>query len=283
MSLEDKILYGEPVAIKTKESIKNKIDKLKKKGEALPSLVVIRIGNSAESIAYEKTIKKIAKNFDVKLEIKVFNTQTSERKIIEEIKKINKDATINGILLLKPLPEQYNEKTISNTINIKKDIDGVTDLAIAKLFSKKPISYCTPATAEAVILLLDYYKINIASKKVVILGRSDVIGKPLLLLLLNRDATITVCHTKTKNLSRLTKDADILISAIGSPNFIKKDFLSESQILVDVGTSVVDRKLVGDIYFKDAIKKVEKITPVPGGVGNVTNFILMKHLFDTVK
>lgn len=256
-------------------------------------LGIIRVGNSPSDIAYEKSIEKYAETVGLDTHLFRVDEDISEDEFVELIDDINDDDEIDGILIFRPLPEHIEEDIPKDLLNPLKDIDGITENSIASLYDipmdtrDEDINPSwlgagfPPCTAEACILILDRYGIDPAGKKVVVIGRSNVIGKPVSLMLLNRDATVTICHSKTNNLIEIAKEADILIAATGRPESIGKEYVSSGQTVIDVGIHVKDDgSMCGDVKFDEVEKIVENITPVPGGVGGLTTALLIKHVVD---
>ena len=206
--------------------------------------------------------------------IKLDNVTTDD--VLEVIGKLNNDTTVNGILVQLPLPKEIDSDKIVNAISPLKDVDGLTDINNGLLFHDKDTLYsCTP---YGIMELLDRYNINVSGKHVVIVGRSSLVGKPMAMMMLNRDATVTICHSKTKNLEEYTKKADVLIVAIGKANFITSDMVSDNTVVVDVGISRTENGLCGDVDFESVKDKCSYITPVPGGVGQMTVAMLAKNV-----
>ena len=202
----------------------------------------------------------------------------TEDVVIDTIQKLNKAEDIHGVLIFRPLPSHLDEEKILNTLAVEKDVDGITNLSMAGIFAGKEMGYA-PCTASACIRILDHYGIDCTGKKAVIVGRSLVVGKPVAMMLLKKNATITVCHTKTKNIKQEVQAADIVVAAAGSAGFIKKEHLRTGQVVIDVGINVNEEgNLCGDVAFDEAEPIVDAITPVPGGVGGVTTSILVEHV-----
>ncbi len=267
------LLDGRKVKEVGLENLKSKLAKLDK----TLTLAVIQIGNDPASNIYvsnkNKTATKLGCNF---IHIK-FDETVEEKEVLEKIDELNYDEDIDGILVQMPIPKHLNETLIQNRVKSYKDVDGLTDINAGLLVhNKDSLISCTP---HGILTLLNYYDIKISKKHVVIVGRSNLVGKPLINLMLNNDATVTVCHSKTENLSDITKTADILIVAVGRPNFIKEDMVKDGVVVVDVGINRVDDKIVGDVDFDSVSKKVSAITPVPGGVGQMTILELFNNLY----
>ena len=242
------------------------------------NLSVIQIGSDSASTVYANRKKKLCEKYGIDFSFYKFDEDSEESEIINLIDKLNNDKIVTGIFLEMPIPKKFDEMKITSKISVYKDLDGVSELSIGRLVRDMDCLY--PCTPYGIIELLKKMQIEISGKHCVILNRSDVIGKPLSHLLLRNDATVTICHSKTKNLKEITKLADILIVAANSKYFIDKTFIKDGAIVIDCGIHVVgdDKKLVGDVNFDDVKDKCSFITPVPGGVGAMTTAMLIKNL-----
>lgn len=246
-----------------------------------PCLAVIQIGNDEASNSYIKAKENACHNIGIYFKHIKFEETAKEIEVINKIIELNNDEYTHGILIQLPLPEKFNADKLINYIARNKDVDGLTDINLGKLFNNKNgLVSCTP---QGIIELLEHEKIDISGKNVVIVGRSNLVGKPLMGLLLNKDATVTICHSKTEDLKEHTKKADILIVAVGKKHFIKKDMIKENAVVIDVGINKENGKLYGDVDFENVKEKVFKITPVPGGVGPMTVAMLMKNVIKSYK
>ena len=267
------------------KSIKNKImDELRDVVVNLsvkPKLVVIQVGNNEASNVYIKQKNNMCNYIGYDFEhIKLDNDVTTEI-LLGVVDKLNNDDSVTGILVQLPLPMGIDTDIVVNSISSLKDVDGLTDLNNGMLFHNKDTLYsCTP---YGVMELLDRYNISVSGKNVVVVGRSDLVGKPMGVMMLNKDATVTICHSKTENLSEYTKNADILVVAVGRPNFITSDMVSDGTIVIDVGISRLDDGLCGDVDFDSVKDKCSYITPVPGGVGPMTVAMLGKNILKAYK
>ena len=271
------ILDGKELAQKIRTEIKQEV----KACLIRPSLAVIQIGEDEENDIYIKNKEKACSEVGIYFRHFKFDDQTPELSIINKIKELNNDEYVNGIIVKLPIPEKYNEKRILNTIINSKDIDGLTDINTGRLINgKKTLIPCTPL---GIITLLKEYGIEISGKDICIIGRSKLVGRPLASLLLSEDATVTVCHSKTNDLKSKTLNADIVISAAGVPNLVTADMIKKDAVVVDVGISHVDGKLVGDVKFDEVSKKASYITPVPGGVGPMTIAMLLSNVMTCYK
>ncbi|WP_040329343.1 bifunctional 5,10-methylenetetrahydrofolate dehydrogenase/5,10-methenyltetrahydrofolate cyclohydrolase [Clostridium ihumii] len=266
---------GKEIAKAHREEIKRNIEEKVAKGVRKPSMVAILVGNDGGSISYMKNQQKLSESLGVKYTSIILEESITEEELLNEIKNLNEDKNVDGIILQLPLPKKFNEKLITSSINYEKDIDGLTDVNIGKLY--KGEKCFIPCTAKSVIEIIKSVENNIEGKKAVIIGRSNIVGKPAAQLLLNENATVTICHSRTKNLSEVCKDADILVSAIGRPAFVTKNFVKEGAIVIDVGTTMVEGKIKGDVLYDEVIDIASLVTPVPGGVGAMTTTMLIKN------
>lgn len=272
-----KIIDGKKLAEKVRKDLKEEVKTLKNS----PKLGVIMVGENPASKLYVSK-KKEACN-EAGIECKVFDLpeQTSQEKLESLIEKLNDDEEFNGIMVQLPLPENINESKVLEKINPEKDVDGLTSASLGKVAVGDESH--APATAKAVIEMLEQEEVEIKGKHAVIVGHSNIVGKPIALMLLNRFATVTVCHVHSRPIDRYTKEADILISAVGKPDLIKKDMVKENAVVVDVGiTKKEDGSIAGDVS-EEVKEKASKITPVPGGVGPMTIAMLMKNSVEASK
>ena len=272
-----KILSGKEVSNQIDIFTKINIMKLHKIG-ITPKLGIIRISEQEDDLSYERNIIKKCEKLGVSYEKFYLPQNAKENSLLKLINDINTNENIHGVLLFRPLPKYLNEEKIINMINPEKDVDGITDYSIAGIFSGKEQGF-SPCTPQSCIEILDYYGISCTGKKIVVVGRSLVIGKPLTMMLINKNATVTVCHTKTKNITSITKEADIVIVAAGKQGLINESYIKPGQIIIDVGIHVnEDGKISGDVDFEEVKNIVDAITPVPGGVGSVTTSVLIQHV-----
>lgn len=274
------ILWGKPCADALEEKIKDEIKELKGKN-IIPTLTIIRIGEDEEAEAYLKSVKKVFQKLEIKVDERNYDSKISFERLIEIYKELREDRNVHGILLLRPLPPHLEKLNAYAFLPEEKDIEGLSYMNLGKLFAGEECF--VPCTPLAVMEILDYYNIPLEGKNAVIIGRSISVGKPLAMLFLKRNATVTICHSKTKDLSLYTKRAEILISAVGKAGIVNEDMIREESILIDIGTNIINGKLVGDIDFEGVKKKVKAITPVPGGVGVVTVRVLARNLLEAVK
>lgn len=269
------ILKGLPVANAINEKLMEQVKSIE---GPLPHLAIIRVGERPDDCSYERGAVKKMDKVGVRCTTYTFDADIDNETFQAEFDKINENPDIDGILMLRPLPKQLDEKQIENKIDPRKDLDGISPLNLAKVYAGDESGYA-PCTAEAVIEMLDYAGIDIKGKRVTVVGRSLVIGKPVSMLLMKRNATVTVCHTKTVDMAGTCKNAEILVAAAGSARMIKKEYVADGTVVIDVGINVDDEgSLCGDVDF-DAISDIAAAaTPVPGGVGSVTTSVLAKHL-----
>ena len=273
------ILDGKQTAKKITDELKLKVQSLDKK----PSLAVIMVGNNPASEVYVKNKEKKALEIGFNSIIKKTDENITKEELLKIIKELNEDDNINAILLQLPLPKHLNEKDFLDKIDPKKDVDGFCSYNLGKLL-KNDSPYAIPCTPKGIVRLLDEYNIDIEGKIALVIGRSNIVGKPVSILLLNRNSTVIMTHTKTKNLENLTKTADILICAAGKKEMIKKEMIKENAVIIDVGiTRDNDGKLKGDVDFNDVKEKTSYITPVPGGIGPMTIAMLMENTYELYK
>ena len=272
------ILDGKKLSTKILDKLSEEIKKLDKK----PSLAVILVGNNPASELYVNLKKKVAEKIGITSTVLTYPQNIDEKIILDKISELNNNKDIDAILVQLPLPQQINSTNVIQAISPKKDADGITPENIGKIsIGVEP--YASPCTPKGILALLDEYGIHPQGKHVVIVGRSNIVGKPLAQMLLNKNATVTICHSYTKNLSDITKTADILISAVGKTKIIKQDMIKNNSVIVDVGTSKIDGKLFGDVDFENLSELTSYITPVPGGVGPMTIAFLMVNTYELSK
>lgn len=271
------LMKGIDVVNSLKEKITNEIGILAEMG-ITPGLAIVRLGSNPDDLAYEKTLLKRCESMEVNCSVFEFPASIPQDDFLSALRSIDEQPEIDGILLFRPLPKQIDEKLVKTVIRPGKDIDCLNPLNTAKLFEGDESGFY-PCTAEAVMELLDFYNILLEGKNVVIIGRSMVVGKPLAMMMLKRNASVTMCHSKTRDLPEICKKAEIVVAAIGKAKFVTADFLAEGSTVIDVGINAgPDGGLCGDVDFESAEKRAAFITPVPGGVGTITSTILVKHV-----
>ena len=270
------IINGKEVASIIKKMIAQKVEKnYIKLGKPVPTLACVLVGDDPASKVYVANKEKACNLVGFNSVIKTLPADATQEQVAKVITLLNNDSNISGILLQLPLPKHLDENALINLISPQKDVDSLTDLNLGKLFAGKHI--VAPCTATGIVDLLDNYNIPIQGKRVVVVGRSLLVGKSVANLLEQRNATVTVCHSKTQDLASVTKQADILIVAIGKPNFVTEDMVKQDAVVIDVGINRLQTGLVGDVDFDDVKDKASYITPVPGGVGPMTIAELMKN------
>lgn len=281
-NLKSQIIKGKPVADKITEDLKKEVKNLNEMG-INPKLAIVRVGERADDLAYERGALKRCQNIGIETEVVELDENISQDEFIKAIHKLNEDDKVNGILTFRPLPKHLSEDEIKYEISPKKDIDCFNPINTAKIVENDKTGY-PPCTPTAVIEILKHYDINLTGANIVVLGRSMVVGKPLSMLLLNENATVNICHSKTRNLPEIASQADILVAAVGRAKMVKKDYVKDGAIVIDVGVNVDDQgNLCGDVDMEDVLDKVSMITPVPGGVGAVTTSILATNIFKACK
>lgn len=275
-------MKGADVAKAMKEDLIKEVGELKEKGIS-PCLAIVRVGARPDDLAYERGAMKRMESTGIGCQVFELPEDISQEAFEEEFRKVNDDPQIHGILLFRPLPKHLDEEPVKAMINPWKDVDCMSPVNIAKVFSGDETGFA-PCTPEAVMEMLDYYKIDLTGKKVTVVGRSMVVGKPLSMLLLKKNATITVCHTRTADLSGTCRDAEILVAAAGKAKMVTEDMVGEGAVVVDVGINVDEEgKMCGDVDYDNVEAKASYISPVPRGVGSVTSSVLAKHVVKGAK
>ncbi len=272
-----KTLSGKAIAKDIEKWCIKEVNKFKEEKDKVPYLRVLQYGDDQASKAYVGRIEKNCENIGIKFEYKIFNDD--EQAFLDCLQEANENDEITSIMVQQPLPDSLNHAI--EMINPDKDIEGITSASLGKLFAG--YETLVPCTAEACIEIIDHYDIETEGKEAVVIGRSNIVGKPVSILLQQKNATVTMCHSRTKDLPGHFANADIVVVAAGRANLITGDMLSEDNIVIDVGTNFVDGKLVGDVEFDTAKEVVAQLTPVPGGVGTVTNKVLMRNIVKSLK
>ena len=272
-------LRGKKVSDGIKEYVSKELETL----SFVPKLAIVRVGENPDDMSYERGATKKLKSFGLDVASYVFPQDISDEAFKKAFKDINEDDEVTGILLLRPLPRTINEKDIENMIDPKKDLDGISPINIAKVFAGDTSGF-SPCTAEAVIEVLKAYDIELTGKRVTVVGRSMVVGKPVSMLLLKENATVTMTHTRTVDLKKTCSDAEIVIAAAGHAKMLNSDYCGQDAVMIDVGINVDENgKLCGDVDYATLDGKASAATPVPGGVGTVTTAVLAKHLIQAAK
>jgi len=268
------IIDGKKIAEEVLAGLKERIDKLDKK----PGLAVIIVGDNKASKIYVRKKEEACAKIKIYSEKHELEESTSEEKLMELIDKLNKNDDIHGILVQLPLPEHINESNVINAISASKDVDGFHPVSIGNLFTGN--NTLMPCTPKGIIKLIESTGQQIEGKNAVVIGRSNIVGKPVAMLLLQKNATVTVCHSKTENIKEITKNADIIVTAVGKPKLVTEDMVKEEAIVIDVGMNRTEEGLCGDVDFDNVKEKCSFITPVPGGVGPMTVAMLMENCYE---
>ena len=271
-----KELRGMPAAKAILADLQVRVDGLKEKGIE-PKLTVVRVGAREDDLSYERGIYKRFDGVGAKVETIELPLSVTQEELEQVILSLNEDASVHGVLLFRPLPKTLDEVRIKSLLAEEKDVDCLTSANDAHLFAGDKKGY-PPCTPQAVMEILEHYDVDLTGKKVTVVGRSMVVGKPVAMLLLAKNATVTICHTRTKNLQEECKNADIIVACAGVAKMITSEYVREGQVVIDVGIHVVEDKLCGDVDYDTVAEVVDAITPVPGGVGSVTTTVLLKHV-----
>lgn len=276
------LIDGKLVSASIREKLKNEIDTFMSVSGIVPGLAVVLVGDNPASLVYVRNKKKACEQVGINSFEITLPGDASESELLECIRSLNSDPKVHGILVQLPLPPHINEETVINAIDPKKDVDAFHPSNVGKIMiGSYTFLPCTPA---GIIDLLDYYGIAVSGKKCVVLGRSNIVGKPMAHLLLERNGTVTVCHSKTRNLEEETRSADILVVAVGKPEFVKGNMVKPGAVVIDVGINRKDDgKLVGDVEFSSVNQIASYLSPVPGGVGPMTITTLLKNTFNAAK
>ena len=255
--------------------LQERVDALGEKG-VVPKLSVVRVGAREDDLSYERGIYKRFESVGAKVETIELPLTATQEELERIIVSLNEDASVHGVLMFRPLPKTLDEIRIKSILAEEKDVDCLTSANDAHLFAGDKKGY-PPCTPQAVLEILEHYGIDLTGKKVTVVGRSMVVGKPVAMLLLSKNATVTICHTKTQNLQEECRNADVIVACAGVPKMITSEYVREGQVVIDVGIHVMDDKLCGDVDYDSVSQIVDAITPVPGGVGSVTTTVLLKH------
>ena len=273
------IISGKEISVKIKDQLKEEVSKIKETYPRLPKLVVILVGDNQASQTYVRNKERGCQYIGIESEILIHDASFSEIELLQEINDLNNDDTVDGILVQLPLPQHINEEKVLDAIVPSKDVDGFHPENVAKLFlGQHSLVPCTP---KGMMVLLEEINYDLAGKEVVIVGRSNIVGKPVALLCLQKNATVTIAHSQTKDLKAVCSRADVLIAAIGKPKFFNHEYVKDGAVVLDVGINRDENnKLCGDVDFDDVKDKVSAITPVPGGIGPMTITMLMKNTIE---
>ncbi|MCD8045813.1 MAG: bifunctional 5,10-methylenetetrahydrofolate dehydrogenase/5,10-methenyltetrahydrofolate cyclohydrolase [Clostridiales bacterium] len=275
-----KVLKGKPVADRINEESIAQVEKLREKG-IQPTLAILRVGARADDISYERGAMKRCDAVGVAVKNVVLSEDISQEVLMEELDKLNRDSKVHGILVFRPLPKHMDGEAVRLAMNPAKDVDGITDGSLSGVFTNMSVGFC-PCTAQAAVEILDYYGIACSGKRAAVIGRSLVVGRPAAMLLMHKNATVTICHTRTEDMPSVTKEADIIIVCAGKMEAIDAKYFRSGQTVIDVGIGFNETKgkLCGDVDYDAVEPVVDAITPVPGGVGSVTTAVLVKHVVE---
>lgn len=269
------ILKGKDLKNQMTENLKLKVEEYKSKYNITPCLTSILVGNDGGSLFYVDFQRKNSEKLGIEYKLIHLEQNAKTEELVDIIEDLNKDNSVHGIMMQLPLPKHLDQTKIIEHINPNKDVDSLTDTNIGRLFKG---SRCfEPCTPKAVMELFEFSNIDLDGKKAVVVGRSNIVGKPLAIMLLAKNATVTVCHSHTKDIKSITKEADILVSCVGKPKMITREYVKDNAVVMDVGTSNVNGKMVGDVDFDDVQSIASLITPVPGGVGSITTMLLLAN------
>ena len=276
------LLKGAPVAAAINEKTKARVLALRQRG-VIPTLALVRVGENDADIYYERGAIKRCAALDIETRHVTLPADISESELLSKIDELNRLSSVHGVLIFRPLPKTISDAAVCAALDPNKDVDGITDGSLAGVFTGSGRGFC-PCTAQSCAEILDFYGVDCAGKRAAVLGRSLVIGKPVSQLLLARNATVTVCHTKTRDLASETKRADIVVAAVGHLNALTADMVSPGQVIVDVGINTDENgKMAGDVEFSAVEPIVSAVTPVPGGVGSVTTAVLASHTVEAAE
>ena len=278
--METQILKGAPVAAAMNETMKADTAALKEKG-IVPTLAVLRVGARADDLSYERGAMKRAAAVGIEVRNVVLPEDVDGDTFFRTLEELNEDASVHGILMFRPLPKHLDGEKARQMLVPSKDVDGCTDGSLAGVFTNTPLGFA-PCTAQAAMEILHYYGIPVSGLRAAVIGRSLVIGRPVAMMLMHENATVTVCHTRTKDVPAVTREADLVIAASGQMESVGREYLREGQIVIDVGIGWNEekQKLCGDVRYEEAEGLVSALTPVPGGVGSVTTAVLCRHVVD---
>lgn len=277
------IIKGKPVGDALSEVLKGECEALVKDG-IQPKLAILRVGAKPNDLSYEKGALKKCDTIGIKAEVTELPEGTTQKQYIEALEKLNKDSSVHGILTFRPLPKGIDEEVIKNVIAPEKDVDCFSPMNTAKLMEGDKTGF-PPCTPTAVVEILKHYNVPLKGSKVVVLGRSMVVGKPVSMLLLGENATVTICHSKTQDLQKVCADADVLVAGVGRARMVTADYVKEGAVVIDVGINAKPEGggICGDVDTDDVVGKASMVTPVPAGVGSVTTSILAKHVIKACK
>ena len=277
------ILKGAPVAAALSEGYRAQAGRLRARG-ITPQLAILRVGERADDLAYESGAKKRCQSIGIEVRSVVLPQNAAQAELVAEMEKLSGDAGVHGVLMFRPLPKTLDERAVCAALNPRKDVDGITAGSMARVYSGSGAGF-PPCTAQSVMEILKYYGIGTAGRRAVVIGRSLVIGRPVAMLLMEANATVTICHTQTADMPALTRQADIVVAAAGKAEAVTAEYFSHGQIVIDVGInySEAKRRLVGDVDFENVEPLAAAISPVPSGVGSVTAALLCGHVLEAAE
>ncbi len=274
-------LKGKDLATREKSKLKEQIEERKSLGLYIPKLAMILVGDDGGSTFYVNHQSKVCEEVGVIPQVVKLPEDISQENLIAEIEKLNQDKEVAGVIIMMPLPKHIDSKFVLSKLDPEKDLDGLTETNAARLYLGEKCH--VPCTPKGIVHLLKESGVKLQGARVVIIGRSNIVGKPLFHLMLQENATPTICHSKTKDIKEVCNKADVIVCAIGKPKFLTSEYIKEGAVIVDVGTSSVNGKITGDVDFDDCLEKASIVTPVPGGVGSVTNVMLLLNMMGAIK
>ncbi len=276
------VIKGKPVADAITAELQKDVEALKAQG-IMPKLKIVRVGAREDDLAYERGALTRMEKCGIAAEVLELPVDIEQADFVKELKAVNDDPSVHGILLFRPLPKQLDMEEIKFVVDAVKDIDCMNPLNAEKIFEGDKTGY-PPCTSQACVEILDHYGVELKGKKVAVVGRSMVVGKPLAMLLLDKNATVTICHSRTNDLPAVCRENEVVVAAVGRAEMVKGDFIKEGAVVIDVGINVnAEGKLCGDVAFDECVDKASMITPVPAGVGSVTTSVLAKHVVKACK
>lgn len=274
------VLDGKAVAAAIREEVRAQVAQLKEKG-INPKMAVVLVGDDPASVLYARSKEKACKNSGIDFELHKFAETATEQEVLAKLDELSKDASVHGIMLELPLPKHMNKERVMMAVDPDKDVDGISPVNRGRMFTHKDGLF--PVTPQSCIEIMKRHGITLEGKNVCLVGRGDTVGKPLIFLLLNENATVTVCHTRTKDLAKHTKAADIVVAAAGRAKLITKDMIAPGTVVVDAGINDLDGKTVGDVDYEPVAEVASAITPVPGGVGSLTTALIQRNLLKAIE
>ncbi len=277
------LLKGAPVAAAINDKTRSIVAALNKTG-VVPTLAILRVGERADDLSYERGAMKRCVELGVAVRQVIFPESVSEDEVLSAIRQLNQDASVHGVLIFRPMPKHIRDEAVRSALAPEKDVDGITDGSLAGVFTGSGRGFA-PCTAQAVVEILDHYGVELSGRSAVVIGRSLVVGRPAAMLLMAKNATVTICHTRTKDLPSATRKADIVVAAAGRMRALGGEYFSEEQTVIDVGIHWDEETgmLCGDVCYEEVEPLAAAITPVPGGVGAVTTALLIRHVAEAAE